>query len=133
MTQSHGNQPGTLPPDEANSGESQDTEPISDQHRYMSDAAYKHAMALSDLGDTDDEDPHNATPVNGNLDHDDPDTPPSIQGEESLSGSDPISGRDYDIDELNDQVGLATDDMNNPQPLDIASKLDEAEEYQRTH
>ncbi len=132
MTQSD-DQTGTVPADQAGSGDSANTNPMSDQHKFMSDAAYKRAMDLSDMGDSDvPGDGDNANPAQGNLD-DDPQTSDADEGEQAVSGSNPDPDSDDDIDVMNAQVGLKTDNMNYPKELNIAEEMDEAEEYKHTH
>lgn len=107
----------------------QDTGPVS---RIMSSAKFD-----SSLGNTDDDE--RVTSVDSNFTHD-PDINdlanpnPGEEGEASVSGDMPDPASDNDTLENSHDVGLRLDeDSEHPHELDIASDIDKAEEYQRTH
>lgn len=60
--------------------------------------------------------------------------PPSVRGEESISGDLPDPASDDDILENEHEVGLSLDeDPEHPKEVDVGSDLDKAEEYERQH
>lgn len=57
-----------------------------------------------------------------------------VIGEQSASGDMSSPESDDDTLEMSHEMGLRMEeDVEHPQPLDIASDIDKAEEYQRTH
>jgi hypothetical protein len=96
--------------------------------RTMSKAAYDSAIATAEGKDNDDE---VSTPGSQNL-------PEELQkddyGEQSVSGDMPDPESDDDTLENSHKMGLRLDeDEEHPKELDIASDIDKAEEFHRTH
>lgn len=61
-------------------------------------------------------------------------TVPSVVGEQSISGDMPDPESDDDVLENAHMMGLALDeDEEHPKPLNIASDVQKAEEYRKTH
>lgn len=60
--------------------------------------------------------------------------PPSVTGNNSVSGSTPDLESDDDVLQNAHQMGIAQDaDLEHPKELNIAKDVDDAEEFQRTH
>lgn len=67
------------------------------------------------------------------LDLDNP-FPPSVLGEQSISGDMPDVEADDDVDRAAHEMGIGLDsDSQNPQELNIGGDIDKAEEYKRSH
>lgn len=68
------------------------------------------------------------------IDLDDPAAPPSVKGEEKVSGDMPDPESDDDISENEKEVGLhTTEKEGHPEEVDVAGEVEKAEEYQREH
>lgn len=117
---------------------SEDTTPIS---HTMSDVMYKTSLATADGTDDDapelpdNEDPPSATPASTPTGNEELDiASPDEVGEQSVSGDMPDPASDDDTLENAHNVGLRlNEDEEHPQELDIASDIDKAEEFHRTH
>lgn len=76
------------------------------------------------------------TPGNKKPDPDDSQDPhlqsPSVQDEESVSGSSPSTDSDDDVTQMNQDVGLALDEKEGfPQEVSLADDFDKAERLHR--
>ncbi len=102
--------------------------------RSMSDAAYKKAIAVAEGKDTDEDTENKKKNTEEEIERVNESTPPDIKGEQSVSGDTPDPGSDDDTLENEHKVGLRQDeDEEHRESLDIASDVDEAEEYHRSH
>jgi len=118
--------------------EGQGFENNDDVARSMSDEEYGHAIAVAEgrdePGDIPDKMPSVKEQTREDIEQMTNRTPPEVKGEQSDSGDMPVPSSDDDTLANAQAVGLRQDeDPEHPKPLDIASDIDKAEEYQRSH
>jgi hypothetical protein len=105
-----------------------------DVARSMSDEEYGHAIAVAEGRDEPGEMPSLEEQTGQDVEQMSDKTPPEVRGEQSESGDMPEPSADDDTLSNAQAVGLRQDeDSEHPKPLDIASDIDKAEEYQRFH
>lgn len=98
--------------------------------KSMSRASYNEAVNQSSLSDS--KAPGSPTPSSDDINS--MTKPPHIVGEQSISGDMPDPDSDDSVDAAANQMGIGlSNNTENPAELDIASDIDKAEEYNKTH
>lgn len=96
-------------------------------------------LTISTLSDDTQDDVNENKPLIDSLDNSSnntihPATPPSVIGEQSISGDMPDPESDDDMLLASQQVGLRlNEDEDNPQPLNIAQDVADAERWHQEH
>lgn len=123
----HNTSPSKDGPNPANSGS---------VSRSMSGSQYKRALDIAEGVDSELTEERKKVQSDQDIDNTKiPNDQPENEGMQSVSGTASSPNSDRDTDEMRNDVGLATPDQdrNDPKQLDVASDLDDNEEYFKSH